>query len=271
MRGDAGNVLRLVVVAVVALCVGWFGPQPHLPHAASNATLPAFPDALSGAARGSDHVRANALQHEIAVLRQQVAALGGAAPAGAPDGPDEDAGEMQAGSACLPSSTSGVVVTGFQRLDAVALSSAGLSEAEQLEVRAIAAAAHAEYERTRDAIEGSARQSALDVRRALTSRLGEHAYDAYLWASNQRNRLRVLRVVPGSVAARSGLEAGDDILGYDGHRVFDYGDLQARDDASPADRMELRWLHRGELRAATVPASDLGFVAVSERVRPQAQ
>lgn len=262
MRRDAGNVLRLVTVAVAALAVGWFGPRPPLPHAIANAVQPALPGPGDGATAAIA-----ARDREIADLRAQLTLSTHSAADGGAGG---TAGMQGEPNCAPPPSTTGLLVTGFQPLDASVLATTGLSEAERREVQAIADAAHDAYARTLDAIEESARQSALDLRQEITTRVGEHAYDAYLWASEQRNRLQVLRVVPNSAAARAGLQPGDEIVSYDGRRVFDYADLRADENTSPADRMDLRWRHRGEARAATVPAADLGFVAVAERVRPRA-
>ena len=50
--------------------------------------------------------------------------------------------------------------------------------------------------------------------------LGEQDYDALLYASGAKNRVRVRNVLPGSAAEAAGLVAGDEITGYDDVPIF---------------------------------------------------
>ncbi len=65
-----------------------------------------------------------------------------------------------------------------------------------------------------------------DARQRLRAELGDDAYDRYLYASGQSNRVRVRRVMPDSAAARAGIAEGDLLLSYDSERLFGFDDLR---------------------------------------------
>ncbi len=54
-----------------------------------------------------------------------------------------------------------------------------------------------------------------DKEESLRDQLGESAYDAYLYASGQSNRVAVTSVLASAQAGQAGIEAGDHILRYD--------------------------------------------------------
>lgn len=110
---------------------------------------------------------------------------------------------------------------------------------------------------------GSARYR--DELRALTQRqasvredLDPEQYDRFLYATGRPNRVNVNSVLSGSPADQSGIEAGDQILSYDGKRVFSPADIRrettqgARGELVPvevlrAGRTEIVYLPRGPL------------------------
>ena len=55
---------------------------------------------------------------------------------------------------------------------------------------------------------------------SLKDRLGEDAFDAYLYASGQSNRVAVSSVLATAPAGEAGIQAGDHILRYDNQRVY---------------------------------------------------
>lgn len=78
---------------------------------------------------------------------------------------------------------------------------------------------------------GSARYR--DELRALTARqnsvreeLSPEEYDRFLYATGRPNRVGVNSVLSGSPADQSGLRAGDQILSYDGQRVFSPAEIR---------------------------------------------
>jgi membrane-associated protease RseP (regulator of RpoE activity) len=93
----------------------------------------------------------------------------------------------------------------------------------------------------------------------LRAEVGDEAYDRYLYASGEENRVRVVSIIPGSAAEAAGLMPGDVIESYDEGRVFSFSELRSA--TSEGERGELvpvevtredgsrseAWLPRGPL------------------------
>ena len=92
----------------------------------------------------------------------------------------------------------------------------------------------------------------------LRQELGDEAYDRYLYAAGEDNRVQIDAIIPGSVAELAGLQPGDLIETYAGEQVFNYSDL--RDASAGGERGEMvqvkvlragqrfdAWLSRGPL------------------------
>jgi C-terminal processing protease CtpA/Prc len=60
---------------------------------------------------------------------------------------------------------------------------------------------------------------------ALRAEIGDREYEQYLQANNRPTAVSVGSVLESSPAQRVGLQAGDQIVSYDGARVFDTSDL----------------------------------------------
>ena len=71
-------------------------------------------------------------------------------------------------------------------------------------------------------------RSRLDPERVLRSELGDSEYEQYLEANGRSTSVAVGTVLESSPGQRAGLQAGDEIVGYDGQRVFSYGELSER-------------------------------------------
>jgi PDZ domain len=67
----------------------------------------------------------------------------------------------------------------------------------------------------------------LQSERTLRSELGDADYERYLAAMNRPTSVPVQGVLASSPAERLGLQAGDEIVAYDGNRVFDMRELNA--------------------------------------------
>ena len=59
------------------------------------------------------------------------------------------------------------------------------------------------------------------LRGALRAELGDRDFDAALYASGRNNRVVVAGVLKDSAAERAGLRAGDELISYDGRRIFE--------------------------------------------------
>ena len=66
-----------------------------------------------------------------------------------------------------------------------------------------------------------------DKEESLREQLGDSAYDAYLYASGQPNRVAVTSVLASAQAGQAGIVAGDHILRYDNQRIYNWRDLRA--------------------------------------------
>jgi hypothetical protein len=54
----------------------------------------------------------------------------------------------------------------------------------------------------------------------LRADLGDEYYDALLYATNQKNRVLITDVLDGSPASEARIRPGDEVLSYDGNRIF---------------------------------------------------
>ncbi|MBT8089644.1 MAG: PDZ domain-containing protein [Gammaproteobacteria bacterium] len=60
----------------------------------------------------------------------------------------------------------------------------------------------------------------------LRAELGDSDYERYLQAQGQATSIQVTRVLDSSPASQAGLQPGDQIVSYDGERVFDVNELR---------------------------------------------
>jgi S1-C subfamily serine protease len=63
---------------------------------------------------------------------------------------------------------------------------------------------------------------------ALRAELGDAEYEQYLLANGRSTNVAVSNVIESSPAQRAGLQIGDEIVRYDGYRVFSMSDLSSR-------------------------------------------
>ena len=70
-------------------------------------------------------------------------------------------------------------------------------------------------------------QTLADKADTFLNQLDEQAYDAYLYASQQPNRVRVMSVLDSSQAGSAGIQAGDHIISYDNKRVYSGFELRS--------------------------------------------
>ena len=98
---------------------------------------------------------------------------------------------------------------------------------------------------------------------------GDTAYDRYLYATDQPNRVRIDRVLPGSNADRAGLAAGDLLLSYDRQTVRSLDDvLRAAANGNEGDSANIEVLRGNERLAINLPRGPLGIQAQAESVNP---
>ena len=108
-----------------------------------------------------------------------------------------------------------------------------------------------------------------DKEESLRDQLGESAYDAYLYASGQPNRVAVTSVLASAQAGQAGIEAGDHILRYDNQRVYNWRDLRtATTSGDISDVVEIEVDRDGETLQFYLARGPLGIRMDSLSVAP---
>lgn len=151
----------------------------------------------------------------------------------------------------------------MQKRDAERIAASGLTpdrvqaisrRAEELRV----AAMQAQYEAQRS----GQRVQGMDVDQALRKELGDAEYERYLKSQGRSTEVRVMEVLATSAAERSGLKAGDEIVSYNGTRVFDNRDLNTlANQASAGGTVTVQVKRDGQTIQVSVPSGPLGVMA----------
>lgn len=116
------------------------------------------------------------------------------------------------------------------------------------------------------------REEAQTLRSSTTSlreELGADAYDRYLYASGQPNRVIVSSVIGSSPAELAGLQNGDRIVSYDGNRIFSPNDLRnATTQSQPEDQVVMQVDRGGQIVEYFLPAGPIGVHLDVDNVEP---
>jgi hypothetical protein len=108
-----------------------------------------------------------------------------------------------------------------------------------------------------------------DEEDALKNRLGDSAYDAYLYASGQPNRVAVSSVLATAPAGAAGIQAGDHILRYDNKRIYSGFELrQATTGGNASDSVPIGVERDGEVFEVYIVRGPLGIRMNSVSVAP---
>ena len=112
-------------------------------------------------------------------------------------------------------------------------------------------------------------QALNDEEDALKDRLGESAYDAYLYASGQSNRVAVSSVLATAPAGAVGIQSGDHILRYDNQRIYSGFELrQATMGGNAGDSVPVEVERDGEILEFYLDRGPLGIRMNSVSVAP---
>ncbi|MDH3419948.1 MAG: PDZ domain-containing protein [Gammaproteobacteria bacterium] len=94
----------------------------------------------------------------------------------------------------------------------------------------------------------------------LQTELGADAYERYLEATGQPTSVNVFEVIDNSAGQTAGLQTGDEIVGYNGERVFSLRDLQALTIAGePGETVAVDILRDGQPMQIYMPRGPLGI------------
>ncbi|MGH8495641.1 MAG: PDZ domain-containing protein [Gammaproteobacteria bacterium] len=104
---------------------------------------------------------------------------------------------------------------------------------------------------------------------AVRETIGDDAYDRFLYAMGQANRIAIQDVLEGSPAQDAGLKTGDLLLSYDGERLFTVDDLMRYSRSGEAGRtVTLEVVRDGRHLQLYMPRGPLGIRSGFHRADP---
>ena len=106
---------------------------------------------------------------------------------------------------------------------------------------------------------------------SIRDEIGDAAYDRYLFALGEPNRIRVADVLAQSPAAEAGLQPGDLIVSYGDTRLFAPDELVAETRSGTAgEDVQLEIMRGGERLQVEVPRGPLGLRIAATQIAPEA-
>ncbi len=103
----------------------------------------------------------------------------------------------------------------------------------------------------------------------INNSLGDSGYDAYLYATNQSNRVVIREMLQGSPAKAAGLLPGDVVLSYGGKRMFATRDLQnATTGGRAGESVAVEILRNGQAMNLYIPRGPLGVYLDADSAKP---
>lgn len=104
----------------------------------------------------------------------------------------------------------------------------------------------------------------------INNSLGDEGYDAYLYATNQSNRVVIRDMLEGSPARAAGLLPGDIVLSYDRKRMFATGDLQkATSSGKAGETVAVEIMRNGQAMTLYLTRGPLGVYLDADSAKPQ--
>ncbi len=108
------------------------------------------------------------------------------------------------------------------------------------------------------------RELFLEMSQTLRTELGDEKYEQYLETTGRPTSVAVGHVVPDSAGAAAGLQIGDNIVSYDGERIFNINDLQQATQSGTEGQTVVMEIERDGIPVTLVlPRGQIGISAGS--------
>lgn len=153
----------------------------------------------------------------------------------------------------------------YAQMRAKHLVNGGFTEARanqilQLEDQVRMEALQAEYEAQRAGADLNRWDQAYNVQASLREKLGDADFEKYLTAHGNQASITVREVIGSSPASRAGLRPGDEIVGYDGNRVYSMFELRSKAfDGSPGEDVIVDIERDGQRMQLVLPRGPMGI------------
>ena len=97
----------------------------------------------------------------------------------------------------------------------------------------------------------------------LKDRLGEADYEKYLEATRRPTSVAVRNVLESSPAQLAGLQSGDEIVRYDGERVYNVAELNRLTSTNDSESILVEVIRNGQPITVSLPAGPIGITSRS--------
>jgi hypothetical protein len=276
---------RIVVAVVIALLAGfavgaWIGgAEAPVGHSLQLTETGALPESASAEDRLTrlEHIIAEereariALEDTLAMLFEEIERLEGTGNRTVAD--RRETAERARETARGPSAGTREWVTRYQERRVSRMVEGGFSEDEAR--RILQQESEAQYKAMQAAWEAERNGEALDrfapmnsTQSILRSEIGDDAYARYLEVQGQPTSVSVTQVLSGSPGTRAGIQAGDQVVSYNGERVFSMLDLRNQTmQGEPGEEVVIEIDRDGMRMQLTIPRGPLGITGNGANVR----
>jgi hypothetical protein len=111
-------------------------------------------------------------------------------------------------------------------------------------------------------------ESLNDPQAILRAELGDSDYERFLAAQGQPTAIQITRVLDGSPGNEAGLQPGDQLISYDGNRVFNVAELRDQTmQGDPGEEVVIEIDRDGVRMQLTVPRGPVGITGSGANIR----
>lgn len=273
--------LAIVVSLLAGIVVGaWIGGEEATSsHSMQQADTVALPESASDEDRlarleqivGEEREARIALEDTLAMLFEEIERIEGSGNRAVADR-RESAERVRAAAPELSAGTSDWI-TRYQERRVGRMVEGGFSEDEAR--RILQQESEAQYKAMQAAWEAQRNGETLDrfaplnsTQSILRSEIGDDAYARYLEVQGQPTAVNVTQVLGGSPGTRAGMQAGDQVVSYNGERVFSMSDLRNQTmQGEPGEEVVIEIDRDGMRMQLTVPRGPIGITGNGANVR----